>query len=58
MRGQSGTVMVAGDSAVLFRLNKQKVNARNSTETELIAVDNKVAYDTMNKKLCLNKDIT
>jgi hypothetical protein len=42
MRGQSGAVMVTGDSAVLFRLNKQKVNARNSTETELIAVDNKL----------------
>jgi hypothetical protein len=39
MRGQSGAVLMAGDCAVLFRLNKQKVNTRSSTETELIAVD-------------------
>jgi len=39
MRGQSGTVLVAGVCSVLFRSNKQKVNTRSSTETELIAVD-------------------
>jgi hypothetical protein len=39
MRGQSGAVLVAGGCSVLFRSNKQKVNTRSSTETELIAVD-------------------
>jgi hypothetical protein len=39
MKGQSGAVLVAGDCAVLFKSNKQKVNTRSSTETELIAVD-------------------
>jgi hypothetical protein len=39
MRGQSRGVLLAGDCAVLFRSNKQKVNTRSSTESELIAVD-------------------
>jgi hypothetical protein len=39
MRGQSGAMLLAGDCAVLFRSNKQKVNTRSSTETELVAVD-------------------
>jgi hypothetical protein len=39
MRGQSGAVLVAGVCSVLFRSNKQKVNTRSSTETELIVVD-------------------
>jgi hypothetical protein len=39
MRGQSGTVLMAGYCVFLFRSNKQKVNTRSSTETELIAVD-------------------
>ncbi len=39
MRGHSGAVLVAGNCSVLFRSNKQKVNTRSSTETELIAVD-------------------
>jgi len=39
MRGQSGAVLLAGECAVLFRSNKQKVNTRSSTETELIAID-------------------
>lgn len=39
MKGQSGAVLMTGDCAVLFKSNKQKVNTRGSTETELIAVD-------------------
>jgi len=39
MRGQNGAVLVTGDCAVLFRLNKQKLNTRSSTESELLAVD-------------------
>jgi hypothetical protein len=39
MRGHNGAVLVAGNCSVLFRSNKQKVNTRSSTETELIAVD-------------------
>ncbi len=39
MRGQSGAMLLAGDCAVLFQSNKQKVNTRSSTKTELVAVD-------------------
>ena len=39
MRGQSGAIMFAGNCAVLFKSIKQKVNARSSTETKLIAID-------------------
>ncbi len=39
MRGQSGAVLLVGECAMLFRSNKQKVNTRSSTETELIAID-------------------
>ncbi len=39
MRGQSGAVLMAGDCAVLFKSNKQKVNTSSSMEIELIAVD-------------------
>jgi hypothetical protein len=40
MRGhQSGVVLITGDCAVLFKSSKQKVIARSSKETELIAVD-------------------
>jgi len=39
MKGQSSAVLVAGICLVLFKSNKQKVNTRSSTETELIAVD-------------------
>jgi hypothetical protein len=39
MKGQSGAILLAGDCAVLFKSNKQKVNMRSSTESELIAVD-------------------
>jgi len=41
-RNRTGTVKCNWDDrdcAVLFRLNKQKVNTRSSTETELITVD-------------------
>lgn len=40
MRGQSGAVLMAGDCVVLFKSNKQKVNTRSLTETEVIAIDN------------------
>jgi hypothetical protein len=39
MKGHSGAVLMIGDSTVLSRSNKQKVNIRSSTEAELIAVD-------------------
>ncbi len=39
MRGQSGAVLFAGECTVLFRSNKQKINKRSLTESELIAVD-------------------
>lgn len=43
MRGQSGAILVTRDCAVIFKPNKQKVNTRSSTETELIAVDDLLA---------------
>jgi hypothetical protein len=39
MKGQSGALLRIGESMVLSSSNKQKVNTRSSTETELIAVD-------------------
>ncbi len=39
MKGQSGAVLMVGDNVVLSRSNKQKVNTRSSTESELIAID-------------------
>ncbi len=39
MKGQSGAVLMIGDSAVLSRSSKQKLNTRSSTEAELITVD-------------------
>lgn len=39
MKGQSGTILMTGDCAVLFRSNKQKMNTRSLTELELIVID-------------------
>lgn len=39
MRGKSGALLRIGESCVLSRSNKQKVNTRSSTETELVVVD-------------------
>jgi hypothetical protein len=39
MKGQSGAVLMTGGCVVLSKSNKQKVNTRSSTESELIAVD-------------------
>jgi hypothetical protein len=39
MKGQGGAVLLAGNCAVLFNSNKQKVNTRGSMETEFIAID-------------------
>jgi hypothetical protein len=39
MKGHTGAVLSIGGNVVLSRLNKQKVNAQSSTESELIAVD-------------------
>jgi hypothetical protein len=39
MKGLSGAVLITGDCAVIFRSNKQKINTRSSTKSELIAVD-------------------
>jgi len=50
MRGQSGAMLLAGDCAVLFRSNKQKVNTRSSTETELVAVDDALPTIQWTKK--------
>jgi hypothetical protein len=40
MKGHTGAILSIGGNVVLSRSNKQKVNARSSTEAELIAVDN------------------
>jgi hypothetical protein len=39
MKGQSGAVLMTGGCVVLTKSNKQKLNTRSSTESELIAVD-------------------
>lgn len=39
IKGQSGAVLVMCGCVVLSRSSKQKVNARSSTETELITID-------------------
>jgi hypothetical protein len=39
MRGKIGALLRIGESCVLSRSNKQKVNTRSSTETELVVVD-------------------
>jgi hypothetical protein len=39
MKGQSRATLMTGGYAVLCRSNKQKINTRSSTESELIAVD-------------------
>jgi hypothetical protein len=39
MKGHTGAVLTIGDSVVLCKSNKQKVNTRSSTESELIAID-------------------
>jgi hypothetical protein len=39
VRGQNGAVLITGNCTVLFRSNKQKINTRSSTESELLAVD-------------------
>ncbi len=36
MKGQSGAVMMTGGCVVLSKLNKQKINTRSSTKSELI----------------------
>jgi hypothetical protein len=39
MKGQSGAVLMAGGCTLLAKSNKQKVNTRSSTKSELVAVD-------------------
>jgi hypothetical protein len=50
MRGQSGAMLLARNCAMLFRSNKQKVNTRSSTETELVAVDDALPTIQWTKK--------
>jgi fatty acid/phospholipid biosynthesis enzyme len=38
MKRRSGAVILAGDCVALLKSNKQKMNIRSSTETELAAV--------------------
>ncbi len=39
MKGQNGAVLMIGDTVVISRSNKQKVNPRSSTGAEIIAID-------------------
>lgn len=53
MKGHSRAVLLAGNCAVLFKSNKQKVNTRSSTKTELIAIDDALPTIQWTKKfLC------
>ena len=40
MRSHTGAIMTLGQGAIISDSTKQKVNARSSTESEMIAVDN------------------
>jgi len=44
MKRQSGAILLAEECAVLFKSNKQKVNMRSSTKSELIVVDDTVQW--------------
>jgi hypothetical protein len=55
MRGKSGAVLVAGNCALLFQSNKQKVNTRSSTETELITVDDALPTVQWTKSLMMEQ---
>jgi hypothetical protein len=48
MKGQSGAVLLAGDFAMLFKSNKQKINTRSSTESELIAKQTENKHQKLN----------
>lgn len=50
MKGQMGAILMIGNNSMLSRSNKQKVNTRNSTETELIAVDDTLPIVQWTKK--------
>jgi hypothetical protein len=50
MKGQTGAILMIGNNSMLSRSNKQKVNTRNSTETELIAVDDTLPIVQWTKK--------
>ena len=43
MKSHTGSVFTLGKGCVMSDSTKQKVNARSSTEAELIAVDDKIA---------------
>jgi len=55
MRGQSGAVLFAGECTVLFRSNKQKINKRSLTESELIAVDDTLPTVQWMKNFMMDK---
>jgi hypothetical protein len=43
MKSQTGAVFTMGEGAVVSGSNKQKANSRSSTESEIIAIDDKIA---------------
>ena len=43
MKSQTGSVFTMGKGAVASSSNKQKVNSRSSTESELVAMDDKMS---------------
>ena len=43
MRSHTGAVMTLGNGAIISESTKQKVNARSSTEAEMIAVDDSIS---------------
>jgi hypothetical protein len=50
MRSHTGAVMTLGHGALISDSTKQKVNARSSTESKMIAVDNMIAKLLWTKK--------
>jgi hypothetical protein len=55
MKGQNGAVLLIGDTTVISRSNKQKVNTRSSTEAELIAIDDALPTVQWAKSLMMDQ---
>ena len=50
MKSHTGLTFSIGPRSIYNESTKQKVNARTSTETELIVIDNKIAKVILTKK--------
>ena len=51
LKSHTGSVFTLGNGAICSDSSKQKVNARSSTEAELISIDDKIAKIMWMKRL-------